>query len=281
MKIIKREQKKISLDLNGRQLILDGKSKMMGIINLTPDSFSDGGDFFDPHKALEEAKKMVAEGAHLLDLGAESSRPGHKIISAQEEIERLTPGLQMILENTELPISVDTWKHQVADFALSQGASIINDIYGLQKDPKLADLVADHQAGLIIMHNKENNHYNGDMLEEMKAYFFRSLNIADKAGIDPKKIFLDPGIGFGKNTQQNLEVLKNLHHFKELGYPLLLAASRKSVIGSVVNLPAKERLPGTISTTVLGILQGAEIFRVHDVAENLQAALFTDRIMED
>lgn len=281
MEIIKRKEKKEILNLNGRQLILDGKSKIMGILNLTPDSFSDGGDFFDSQKALEQAKKMVAEGAHLLDLGAESSRAGHKIISPAEEIERLAPGLQMILEATTLPISIDTWKHQVADFALKQGASIINDIYGLQKDPKLAPLVAEHQAGLIIMHNKENNHYEGKMLDEMKEYFLKSLDLADKAGIDPKKIFLDPGIGFGKNPQQNIEVLRNLHFFKELGYPLLLAASRKSVIGSVVNLPAKERLPGTISTTVLGIMQGVEIFRVHDVAANLQAALFTDKIMED
>ena len=215
-----------------------------------------------------------------MDLGAESSRPGHKNISNAEEIERLAPALDLILEQTSLPLSIDTWKEEVADFALAKGASIINDIYGLKRSPGLAKLAANYNAGLIIMHNKNQAHYDGDIIHEMTDYFLESLDLAHRAGLDEKKIFLDPGIGFGKNPQQNIEVLKRLYQFKDLGYPLLLGTSRKSVIGSVVDVPPKERLPGTISTTVLGIVQGCEIFRVHDVKENLQAALFTDKIME-
>lgn len=281
MKILKRDKQEKIIEYNSRSLLLDGKSKIMGIINLTPDSFSDGNEFMKAEKAIEQALLMEKQGAHLLDIGAESSRPGHEIISANEEIKRLSNSLVGILKEVSIPISIDTWKHEVADFALSKGASIINDIYGLKKDPKLASIIAKYNAGLIIMHNKENNKYPTGLINEISESLMESVDIALKAGISKDKIILDPGIGFAKNPEQNIDVIKNLYKLKDLGFPLLLGVSRKSVIGSIVSVPPKERLPGTIASTVLGIVQGYEIFRVHDVKENLQAAKFADIILED
>ncbi len=279
MELLKRIQNNKIMELNGRKLILDGKSKIMGIINLTPDSFSDGNDFLHPDNSLRQAILMEKEGAHILDIGAESSRPGHELITVEEEIRRINDSLDNILKNVSIPISIDTWKHEVADFALKKGASIINDIYGLKKDHKLASVIAKHKAGVVIMHNKDNNTYPNGLIEEIINSLKESIEIALNAGICEDKIILDPGIGFAKNSEQNISVMQNLYQLKELGFPLLLGVSRKSVIGSIVNVPPKERLPGTIASTVLGIVQGYEIFRVHDVKENLQAAVFTDKII--
>lgn len=280
MEVLNRRINNKIIEINGRTLCLDGKSKIMGIINLTPDSFSDGNDFFNPDKALEQALLMEKQGAHILDIGAESSRPGHENISVLDEINRLSNTLEHIIKNTSIPISVDTWKHEVAEYALKKGASIINDIYGLKNDPKLAPIIAKHNAGVIIMHNKENREYPDGLIEEIAKSLKESIEIALKAGIAKEKIILDPGIGFAKDSQQNIDVLGNLYQLKKLGFPMLLGVSRKSIISSVVKVPPKERLPATIASTVLGIIQGYEIFRVHDVKENLQAAIFTDKILE-
>ncbi len=279
MEIKKRENNQKKIDLNGRKLILDGTSKIMGIINLTPDSFSDGGEYNNLQSALSQGIQMENDGAHILDIGGESSRPGHEPISAKEEIERIKDPLELILAKTSIPISIDTWKNEVAEFALGKGASIINDIYGLKKDPLLAQVIAKYNAGVVIMHNKENRNYPDGLIFEIKESLKESINIALAAGISKDKIILDPGIGFAKDSEQNITMMNNLYQLKDLGYPLLLGVSRKSVIGSVVNVPPKERLPGTIASTVLGIIQGYEIFRVHDVKENLQAAIFTDKII--
>ncbi|NCC80986.1 MAG: dihydropteroate synthase [Clostridia bacterium] len=280
MEINKRSAIKRVIEAKGRTLILDGGSKIMGIINLTPDSFSDGGEYNSIESALNQGIQMEKDGAHILDIGAESSRPGHEPVSTEEEIKRLHDPLELILANTTIPVSIDTWKHEVAEFALEKGASIINDIYGLKRDPLLAPVIAKHNAGIVIMHNNENKEYPEGLLYEIKKSLIESIEIALSAGISKDKIILDPGIGFAKDPEQNIKVMNNLFQLKELGYPLLLGVSRKSVIGSVVNVPPKDRLPGTIASTVLGILQGFDIFRVHDVKENLQAAVFTDKIIQ-
>jgi dihydropteroate synthase len=280
MEINKRSAIKRVIEAKGRTLILDGRSKIMGIINLTPDSFSDGGEYNSIESALNQGIQMEKDGAHILDIGAESSRPGHEPVSTEEEIKRLHDPLKLILAHTTIPVSIDTWKHEVAEFALEKGASIINDIYGLKRDPLLAPVIAKHNAGIIIMHNNENKEYPEGLLYEIKKSLIESIEIALSAGISKDKIILDPGIGFAKDPEQNIKVMNNLFQLKELGYPLLLGVSRKSVIGSVVNVPPKDRLPGTIASTVLGILQGFDIFRVHDVKENLQAAVFTDKIIQ-
>ena len=281
MKITNRSETIKNINLNGRVLTLDGSSKIMGIINLTPDSFSDGGDFINPQNALSQAVQMESDGAHILDLGAESSRPGHFEISAEEEIQRLKEPLQLLIKNTKIPLSVDTWKSEVADFALKNGASIINDIYGLKKDISLAKTIASYDAGVIIMHNKSDREYTSGIMKSITDSLLESIDTALEAGISKDKIILDPGIGFAKDSEQNIKVLNNLFLLKELGFPLLLGVSRKSVIAAVSSAPPKERLGGTIASTVLGIIQGFEIFRVHDVKENLQAALFTDRILQE
>lgn len=280
MEINKRSAIKRVIEAKGRTLTLDGGSKIMGIINLTPDSFSDGGEYNSIESALNQGIQMEKDGAHILDIGAESSRPGHEPVSTEEEIKRLHDPLKLILANTTIPVSIDTWKHEVAEFALEKGASIINDIYGLKRDPLLAPVIAKHNAGIVIMHNNENKEYPEGLLYEIKKSLIESIEIALSAGISKDKIILDPGIGFAKDPEQNIKVMNNLFQLKELGYPLLLGVSRKSVIGSVVNVPPKDRLPGTIASTVLGILQGFDIFRVHDVKENLQAAVFTDKIIQ-
>ena len=280
MEINKRSAIKRVIEAKGRTLILDGGSKIMGIINLTPDSFSDGGEYNSIESALNQGIQMEKDGAHILDIGAESSRPGHEPVSTEEEIKRLHDPLELILANTTIPVSIDTWKHEVAEFALEKGASVINDIYGLKRDPLLAPVIAKHNAGIVIMHNNENKEYPEGLLYEIKKSLIESIEIALSAGISKDKIILDPGIGFAKDPEQNIKVMNNLFQLKELGYPLLLGVSRKSVIGSVVNVPPKDRLPGTIASTVLGILQGFDIFRVHDVKENLQAAVFTDKIIQ-
>ena len=280
MEIKNRSDFKKLLDLNGRTLTLNGTSRIMGIINLTPDSFSDGGEYNSIESALTQGIQMEKDGAHILDIGAESSRPGHEPVSTEEEIKRLKDPLELILANTTIPVSIDTWKNEVAEFALQKGASMINDIYGLKKDPLLAPVIAKHNAGVVIMHNNVSIEYPKGLLYEIKKSLIESIEIALSAGISKDRIILDPGIGFAKDPEQNIKVMNNLFQLKELGYPLLLGVSRKSVIGAVVNVPPKDRLPGTIASTVLGILQGYDIFRVHDVKENLQAAIFTDRIIK-
>ena len=256
----------------------DKRTYIMGILNVTPDSFSDGGKFNNVDKALEHATQMVEEGADIIDLGGESTRPGHSYVEVDEELKRVIPVIKKLKEQLDIPISVDTYKAKVADESLKLGVEMINDIWGLQKDKDMASVIAKHNAYICIMHNQDNTEYDKDIMESIKEFLLESIDIAINAGVDKEKIILDPGIGFGKTYEQNLEVLKRLGELKSLGYPILLGTSRKSVIGNTLNLPPQERVEGTIATTVLGIRDGVDIVRVHDVGKNLRAAKMADAI---
>lgn len=263
---------KYTLEFGTRTLI-------MGILNITPDSFSDGGDFFDLDNAVGRAKTMVQEGADIIDVGGESTRPGYKMISDEEELARIVPVIKRLVAEVEAPISVDTYKAGVAQGAINAGAHIINDIWGLKKDPQIGEVAAQYQVPLIIMHNQDGTHYQGDIMVEIKKSLQESIALALKAGVRKENIIVDPGIGFGKTAEQNMVVMARLKELKELGFPVLLAASRKSMLGKILDLPPKERLEGTIATTVMGIMQGVDMVRVHDVKENWRAAKVTDAIM--
>ena len=254
------------------------RTYIMGILNVTPDSFSDGGNFNSVDKALQHAKVMIEEGADIIDLGGESTRPGHTYVDADEELKRIIPVIKKLKEELDTPISVDTYKAKVADESLKLGVEMINDVWGLRKDKDMASVIAKHNAYVCIMHNQDTTEYDKDIMESIKEFLLESINIAIEAGIDKNKIVLDPGIGFGKTYEQNLEVLKRLGELKDLGYPVLLGTSKKSVIGNTLDLPPKERVEGTIATTVLGIRDGVDIVRVHDVEKNLRAAKMADAI---
>ena len=254
------------------------KTYIMGILNVTPDSFSDGGDFTNVEIALKHAKDMVDEGADIIDLGGESTRPGHKFVSAQEEIKRIVPVISRLKEEINVPISVDTYKSEVAKEALELGVDMINDVWGLTYDEDMAEVIGKYDASVCIMHNQEGSEYDKDIMESIKEFLQNSIDKALKAGIKKEKIVLDPGIGFGKTFEQNLEVLRRLDELKDLGYPVLLGTSRKSVLGNIVNVKPKDRVDATVATTVLGIRDGVDIVRVHDVKENLQAAMIADKL---
>ena len=254
------------------------RTYIMGILNVTPDSFSDGGNFNEIDKAIKHAKEMIEDGADIIDIGGESTRPGYTYIDPKEEAQRVVPVIKEIKKQIDSPISVDTYKSSVAEEALKVGTDMINDIWGLQKDKNMASIVAKYDAHVCIMHNQDGTEYDKDIMESIKEFLNESINIALNAGIKKEKIVLDPGIGFGKTFEQNLEVLRRLDELNELGYPVLLGTSRKSVIGNVLNVEPKERLEGTIATTVLGVRDGVDIVRVHDVKENLKAAKMADAI---
>ena len=254
------------------------KTYIMGILNVTPDSFSDGGDFSNVDIAVNHAKEMIKQGADIIDLGGESTRPGHNYVDAKEELKRIIPVIKKFKEEIDIPISVDTYKADVADASLELGVEMINDVWGLRKDENMANIIAKHDAYVCIMHNQDSSEYDKDIIESIKDFLLESIEIGLNAGIKKEKIVLDPGIGFGKTFEQNLEVLKRLEELKGLGYPVLLGTSRKSVIGHVLNVEPKERVEGTIATTVLGIRDGVDIVRVHDIKENIRAAKMADAI---
>ncbi len=254
------------------------KTYIMGILNITPDSFSDGGNFNNIENAINHAKQMINEGADIIDLGGESTRPGHTYVDADEELRRILPVIKKLKEEINVPISVDTYKSKVAEESLKLGVEMINDIWGLQKDKYMANVIAKYNAYVCIMHNQDKTEYEKDIIESIKEFLNKSIKIALSAGIDKEKIVIDPGIGFGKTFEQNLEVLRRLSEIKTLGYPILLGTSRKSVIGNVLDVEPKDRLEGTIATTVLGIRDGVSIVRVHDVLENLKASKMADAL---
>ncbi|MFP4351449.1 MAG: dihydropteroate synthase [Puniceicoccaceae bacterium] len=253
----------------------------MGIVNATPDSFSDGGRHFAPGAALAGALAQVGEGADFIDLGAESTRPGAAEIDAAEEWRRLEPVLAAFAGKVAVPVSVDTWKAEVAAKALAAGASIVNDVHGLQRDPEMAGVVASAGAGLVLMHNSRGETAGGDIIGRIRRFFEKSLALAERAGIAADRIVLDPGIGFGKSVAGNLAVLRRVGELRDLGLPLLLGASRKSVIGAVLDRPVEDRLEGTIATTVAAVIGGVDIVRVHDIDPNLKAARMADAIYRD
>jgi len=276
MKKIKKEIKDIKfLDKN---IKLGERTYIMGILNVTPDSFSDGGDFIDIHNAVNHAKEMIELGVDIIDVGGESSRPGHKNITEEEELKRVIPVIKRLSAETDAIISLDTIRSEVAEEAIKEGVHIINDIWGLQKDPNMAKVAAKYKIPVIIMHNQNGTDYN-NIIEDIKEFFKRSVAIAKEAGISEDMIILDPGIGFGKTPEQNIMVMSKLDEIKSLGYPVLLGTSRKSMLGKILDLPPKERVEGTLATTILGIVQGVDIVRVHDVQENLRAAKVVDAII--
>jgi dihydropteroate synthase len=249
-----------------------GRPLVMGILNVTPDSFSDGGRFIDPASAIAHAAAMAAQGADIIDIGAESTRPygGATPVSADDEQARLTPVLPAVLK-LGLPVSIDTIKADVATWALDQGAVIVNDVWGLQRDPDMAPLVAQRGAPVIVMHNREAADEKIDIVADVIAFFSRSLEIAERAGIARKNIVLDPGIGFGKTPEQSIVCIARLAEFKRFGLPLLVGASRKRFINAVTPSPPGERLGGSIASHLEAVKNGAAIVRVHDVAETVQA----------
>ena len=255
------------------------KTYIMGILNVTPDSFSDGGDYTNIDIAVNHAKEMIELGADMIDLGGESTRPGHKFVSAEEEISRIVPVIKRLKEEINVPISIDTYKSEVAEEALKLGVDMVNDVWGLTYDGKMADVVAKYDGEVCIMHNQEGTDYDKDIMEAIKEFLQNSIDMALKAGVKKEKIVLDPGIGFGKTYEQNIAVLERLGELRDLGYPVLLGTSRKSVLGKILeNSTPKERVNATVATTVLGVKDGVDIVRVHDVKENKEAAMVADAI---
>lgn len=253
---------------------------IMGILNVTPDSFSDGGKFNCIDSALQHTEQMIADGMDMIDVGGESTRPGYTMISDEEEIERTAPVIEAIKKRFDIAVSLDTYKYKVAEAGIKAGADLINDIWGLKYDNgEMAQLIANTRVSCCLMHNRNNTEYDSfmrDMIAETKT----SVDIAVNAGISKDKIIVDPGIGFGKTYENNLEAIDRLDEFgKELELPVLLAASRKSVIGLTLDLPADQRLEGTIAISVMGVMKGASFVRVHDVQENARAIRMTEAII--
>lgn len=271
-------RKPFSLDCRGRILPIGSRTLVMGILNVTPDSFTDGGEFFDPGRAVEHALQMEEEGADIIDLGGESTRPGYRKIGAGEEIDRIIPVLSRLSRELKVPVSVDTTKAEVAERALAEGAHIINDQWALRRDPGMAGIAAGYGAPVIIMHNQTGTEYR-DMMGDMVGYFRESIEIARREGIDRNRIIIDPGIGFGKTLEQNLETMRRLRELDCLGLPVLLGTSRKSMIGKTLDLPTGQRVEGTAATVALGIAYGADIVRVHDVKEMVRVARMTDAMV--
>lgn len=251
---------------------------VMGILNVTPDSFSDGGCHYALEDALAHAGKMIEEGAAIIDVGGESTRPGYQEVSEQEEIDRVVPVIEKISKEYDIVISVDTCKSRVAEEALRAGAHMVNDIWGLKYDESMAKIIAKYQVPCCLMHNREKTDY-ADLMQDLKADLKESLAIAAGAGIARDRIILDPGIGFGKTYEQNLEVLARLEELHLFGCPLLLGTSRKSVIGLTLNLPPEQREEGTAATTVIGRMKGCSFVRVHDVRTNLRVIQMTEAVL--
>ena len=270
---------------DGKELTIGGRTLVMGILNVTPDSFSDGGKWNTRDMALRHMEEMVWDGADIIDIGAESSRPGFVPMGAGEEMERLLPFLEAVLSECPVPVSVDTFKAETARAALRAGAHMLNDIWGLQYAEEagaMARVAAEADVPVVVMHNQHGTAYDGDIIREMRAFVARSLVIADAAGLSREKIILDPGIGFGKTAEQNMHVMRRMDElasYDGVDYPVLLGASRKSFIGAALGLPVEERMEATGAACVLGITRGASIVRVHDVKPVARMCRMTDAIL--
>lgn len=261
-----------------RALELGKQTYLVGILNLTPDSFSDGGEYASMESAVQRFHQMVNEGAMIVDIGGESTRPGHTPVSVAEEIGRVVPFIEMIRPRTDALISIDTSKSEVADAALRAGADIVNDVWGAQRDPAMAAVIADHKAACILMHNRLSEEAGyGDVIRSIEAFLDKSIDRVKSAGVREDAIMLDPGLGFGKSFDENWEIMRRLPELVEIGYPLLLGASRKSMLGKLLNLTdPRDRLSGTLATTALAIRAGVDFVRVHDVRENRECAQVMD-----
>lgn len=254
------------------------RTYVMGIVNLSPDSFS-GDGLNTAEAAIAQAERMEAEGADIIDIGGESTRPDSKPIGVEEEIKRIVPAIELLSRRLNLPISVDTYKYEVARAAIAAGAHILNDVWGLRQETRLAGLAAEHNLSIIVTSNQRGQTFNGDVIEQISTDLKRATGLCKDAGVTRENIIIDPGIGFGKTVAQNLEIIRRLHELKAVGFPILLGTSRKSFIGRTLNLPENERLEGTAATVALGIAHGADIIRVHDVKEMARVARMTDAIV--
>ena len=266
--------------IGNRDFDLTNHCYVMGILNVTPDSFSDGGKFNNLEAALEHTEEMIRDGADIIDVGGESTRPGHIRISEEEEIARVTPVIEAIKSNFDIPVSIDTYKGPVTLAALQAGADLVNDIWGFKYDSKVAEYTAKYGAACCLMHNRNEAVYN-DFQKDFLSDLQECVAIAKKANVADDKIILDPGVGFGKTYEMNLEMLKHLSSLQSLGYPVLLGTSRKSVIGLTLDLPADQREEGTLVTTVMGIMVGCSFVRVHDVKANYRAIKMTEAILRE
>jgi len=278
--LFERTTKVWSIPCGPTTLELGHRTCVMGILNVTPDSFSDGGRYATSEPAIARALEMLAEGADILDVGGESTRPGSQPVDAEEELRRVVPVIRGIRAAApQAIISIDSYKAVVAEASLRAGANLINDVWGLLKDPELAGVAARYQAPTIVMHNQEGTHY-GELIPDIIASLRQSIRVAAAAGLPPELVIIDPGIGFGKTAVQNLDVLRDMNDLRVLGRPVLLGTSRKSTIGKVLGgLPVEERLEGTAATVALGIAAGADIIRVHDVKYMKRVAQMTDAIV--
>ena len=272
-------KKKIeTIEIGNREFDVKNHTYVMGILNVTPDSFSDGGKYDQLDRALFHAQEMIDDGADIIDVGGESTRPGYTMISDEEEIERTVPVVEALKERFDIPISIDTYKSKVAKTNIKAGADLVNDIWGMKYDKDMAKLVADTKVACCLMHNRDEasyKHFMKEMIEDIKE----SVKIAKEAGVKNKRIILDPGVGFGKTYDNNLEAIRCLKDLEELGYPVLLGTSRKSVIGLSLDLPSDQRMEGTLATTVMGVMQGVAFVRVHDVKENKRAIMMTEAVL--
>ena len=265
--------------IGNREFDTDRHTYIMGILNVTPDSFSDGGRYQTMDDALSHAEKMIKDGADILDVGGESTRPGHTQITEDEEISRTAPVIEKLKQEFDIPVSIDTYKSSVAEAALLAGADLVNDIWGLQYDARVAILIVRHGAACCLMHNRSEAVYQdfiSDFMEDMRD----CIRLARDASIADDKIILDPGVGFGKTYEMNLEIIREVGRMQELGFPVLLGTSRKSVIGLTLDLPAGQREEGTLATTVYGMLNGCSFVRVHDVAANQRAIRMTEAVLQ-
>lgn len=267
--------------IGNREFNIGIRPYIMGILNVTPDSFSDGGRYADVDMALSHVKEMIDDGADIIDVGGESTRPGHTVISIQEEIERTCFVIEAIKENFNIPVSLDTYKPEVALAGIMAGVDMINDIWGFrfEDEGKMAELVAKHNVACCLMHNRKDAKYN-DFIRDVKADLKKSIDIATNAGVSANRIMIDPGIGFAKTTNENLILMRNMDELCELGYPILLGTSRKSMIGNTLDLPVDQREEGTIATSVMGLMSGCSFFRVHNVKVNIRALKMADAIMK-
>jgi dihydropteroate synthase len=266
--------------IGNREFEIGKHTYIMGILNVTPDSFSDGGKWDQLDAALSHAEEMIKDGADIIDIGGESTRPGYgAVLPDEEEMERVLPVIEAVGERFDIPISIDTYKSGVAEAAVKAGACLVNDIWGCKYDGRMAEVIARTGAACCLMHNRKEPVYE-NYLEEVKADLLQSVDLAKKAGVAKDRIILDPGMGFGKTYEHNLILMNRLETLNDLGYPVLLGTSRKSMIGLTLDLPATDRLEGTLATTVMGVMKGCAFVRVHDVKENARAVKMTEAILQ-
>ena len=265
-------------DIGGHRFDWGSRTYVMGIVNVTPDSFSGDGLGTDQEAAIAQGLRMVKEGADMLDVGGESTRPGHVPISTSEEIARTQSVVRKLARESGVPVSIDTYKIHVAEAAVEAGASLLNDIWGLTRSPSLAELAARHGCAIVVMHNQDGTDYEGDLMSEIKRFLRVSARIAEEADVPRERVLIDPGIGFGKTAEQNWEVMRRLEELRELGRPVLIGTSRKSFIGKLLDLPVAERMEGTAATVAASVLRGVDVVRVHDVQAMTRVVRVADRM---